>query len=207
MLTGAVPEIYERWWRPALGRVAKGLVGPGMEEEHRIARLLLGARAGQVVLDLACGPGNFTRRLARTVGGDGLVVGLDTSPTMLARAVRDTAPAEPVAYVRASATALSFGDASLDGACCFAALHLFDDPWAALDEMTRVLRPGGRIALLTSCRLRSSAGRTLDGFVGARAGMHMFERGEILAALDQRGFAERTQRVSGLAQFVGGRLA
>src|SRR5437764_7918665 len=57
MLTGVVPAVYERWWRPALGRLAKGLLGPGMADEHRIARLLLGlppAAAGPAV---AGGPG------------------------------------------------------------------------------------------------------------------------------------------------------
>src|SRR5688572_22415675 len=46
MLSGLVPRIYERWWRPALGRVAKGVLGPGMADERRIARLLLGLSAG-----------------------------------------------------------------------------------------------------------------------------------------------------------------
>src|SRR4051795_12851739 len=84
MLTRMVPAIYERWWRPALAQVAKGLTGPGMADEVRIARLLLGLGAGDVVLDLACGPCNFSREFARAVGRDGLVVGLDASPTMLA---------------------------------------------------------------------------------------------------------------------------
>jgi hypothetical protein len=42
MTTSLVPAIYERYWRPALARLAKGLTGPGMAEEVRIARLLLG---------------------------------------------------------------------------------------------------------------------------------------------------------------------
>src|SRR5918911_2312109 len=102
MLTGLVPAIYERWWRPALGRIAKGIFGPGMRDEHRIARLLLGLTPGDGVLDVACGPGNFTRDFARSVGPTGLVVGIDASPTMLARAVRDTT-APNVAYVRGNA--------------------------------------------------------------------------------------------------------
>ena len=93
MLTGVVPRIYERWWRPALGRVAKGVFGPGMPDEHRIARLLLGLSPGDGVLDVACGTGNFTRDFARSVGADGLAVGIDVSETMLTRAVEDTAEA------------------------------------------------------------------------------------------------------------------
>src|SRR5919201_3416432 len=85
MLTRFVPAIYERWWRPALGQLVKGLTGPGMAEEVRIARLLLGLGEGDLVLDLACGPGNFSREFARIVGPEGLVVGVEASPTMPAR--------------------------------------------------------------------------------------------------------------------------
>ena len=209
MLTSAVPAVYERYWRPALGRVAKGPLGPSMSEERRIVRLLLGLGPGDGVLDLACGPGNFTRELARLVGRSGLAVGFDASPTMLARAVEETpaarGPRGNVAYVRGDATRLPFRSESFDAVCCFAALHLFDEPFRALDEMARVLTPGGRVALLTSCRTRSPVARAWDGFVGARLGMRMFERDEITGALAQRGFSTVRRRVCGLAQFVGGR--
>ena len=46
MQAGPVSRIYERWWRPALGRVAKGVGGPGMADEKRIARLLMGLGPG-----------------------------------------------------------------------------------------------------------------------------------------------------------------
>jgi SAM-dependent methyltransferase len=208
MHTGIVPRIYERWWRPGLGRLAKGLMGPSMRDEHRIARLLLGLTPGDGVLDVACGPGNFTRDFARVVGEDGLAVGIDASETMLARAVSDTPAREfpAAAYVRGNAVALPFRAASFDAVCCFAALHFFDDPFAALDQMTRVLTPGGRIAILTSCRLRTPPLRTIDGLLGAQSGQRMFERDEISGALKQRGFGDVRQRISGLAQFVGGRL-
>lgn len=209
MLSGTVPVIYERYWRPALGRVAKGPLGPSMSEEKRIVRLLLGLGPGDGVLDIACGPGNFTRDFARLVGRSGLAVGVDASPTMLARAVDETpaarGPRGNVAYVRCDATRLPFRDSSFDAVCCFAALHLFPEPFAALDEMARVLTPGGRIAILTSCRTRTPAARAWDGFVGARLGMRMFERDEITGALASRGFATVRRRISGLAQFVGGR--
>jgi SAM-dependent methyltransferase len=208
MLSRAVPEIYERWWRPAVGRMVKGVLGPGMAEEHRIARLLLALSPGDGVLDVACGPGNFTRAFGRTVGDVGLAVGIDASETMLARAVADTpSSARSVAYVRGDAVALPFRDASFDGVCCFAALHLFADPWDALDHMTRVLTPGGRIALLTSCRTRSATMRAIDEAMAAGAGVRMFERDQIVAALESRGFWDVRRRVSGLAQFVGGRRA
>jgi len=193
MLTRVVPEIYERWWRPALGRVAKGVFGPGMSEEKRIARLLLGLVPGDGVLDIACGTGNFTRDFARTVGPTGLVVGLDASTTMLERAVDDTGGMEQVAYVRGDAQKLPFRDESFDAVCCFAALHLFADPMKALDSITRVLTPGGRVAIFTSCRGRSSPMRTWESVMERQSGMRMFEREEVVAALEDRGFAQIRQ--------------
>ena len=203
MVTRALPVVYERWWRPAWGRVLRGAAAGGMRDEHRIARLLLGLTPGDGVLDVACGPGNFTREFASVVGPSGLAVGIDASPTMLARAVADT-PGGDVAYVRGDAVALPFRDSSFDAVCCFAALHLFEEPFTALDPMTRVLTPGGRIALLTTCRTRSSPMRTIDGVLGAQAGQRMFERDEILGALEQRGFGDLRQRITGFAQIVGG---
>jgi ubiquinone/menaquinone biosynthesis C-methylase UbiE len=209
MLTGLVPRVYERWWRPALSRLAKGLFGPGMAEEHRIARLLLGLSPGAGVLDVACGTGTFTRDFARSVGTDGLVVGIDVSETMLTRAVSDTRAAgfEQVAYVRGSAQALPLRPQSFDAVCCFAAFHLFADPMRALDRMTEILTPGGRIALFTTVRGRSATLRTAESLVSARSGARMFERRELVQALELRGFVEVRQRITGVVQFLGGELA
>jgi len=209
MLSSVVPRVYERWWRPALGRVAKGAFGPGMDDEKRIARLLLALSPGDGVLDVGCGTGNFTREFARSVGPDGLVVGLDVSQTMLARAVRDTDDAglEHVAYVRGDAAGAPFLDASFDAVCCFAALNLFADPYAALDSFTRVLTPGGRLAIFTSVRGRSLPLRTFERVMQAQSGMNMFERDELVDALVERGFTAVRQQLTGMTQFVGGRLA
>ena len=209
MLTGAVPRIYERWWRPALGRAVKGVFGPGMADEHRIARLLLALSPGDGVLDVACGTGNFTRDFGRTVGDDGLVVGIDVSQTMLARAVEDTRATNQanIAYVRGDAQELPFVDQAFDAVCCFAALHLFSDPIRALDRMTEVLTPGGRIAIFTSVRGRSAPLRTFESIAGRRSGAHLFERDDIVDALKERGFGEVRQRTAGITQFVGGTLS
>ncbi|HEX8052959.1 MAG TPA: methyltransferase domain-containing protein [Thermoleophilaceae bacterium] len=209
MVSRVVPAIYERWWRPALGRVAKGVLGPGMQDEHRIARLLLGLSPGDGVLDVACGTGNFTREFARTVGPDGLAVGIDVSETMLARAVTDTDAAallDRTAFVRGDAVELPFVESSFDAVCCFAALHLFEDPMRALDRMTEVLTPGGRIALFTSAQGRTALMRPWASMAGRRSGMRMFELGEVVRALEARGYGNVQQRVAGVTQFVGGRL-
>jgi SAM-dependent methyltransferase len=207
MTSSLVPLIYERYWRPALGRALKGVAGPSMEEEARIARLLMSLGAGDTVLDVACGPGNFTRRFGRVVGEEGLAVGIDASRTMLARGAEDLerAGVSNLALVRGDATRLPLEDARFDAVCCFAALHLFAEPFAALDEMRRVLGPGGRIAIMTSIR-RGIAPPALKPLLERASGMRIFEPEEIVEALERRGFGDVQRRLAGMVQFVGGRL-
>jgi hypothetical protein len=76
----------------------------------------------------------------------------------------------------------------------------------ALDSMTSMLTPGGRIAIFTSARTRSAPIRTFESAIRAGSGIHMFERRELVDALEARGYAEIRQRITGFTQFVGGRL-
>jgi SAM-dependent methyltransferase len=206
MVSRALPAVYERWWRPLGGRVLMGALGPGMGGEHDLALDMLQLSAGDRVLDVACGTGAFTRTFAAEAGPESLVVGLDASRTMLERAVAaggadgGAAPA----YVRGDACALPFPDATFDAVCCFAALYLIEDPMAAVDELVRVLAPGGRLAILTSVH-RGPLPRAIGGrLVRAATGVRMFGRDEITGALHDRGIARVGLRVSGLGQFVGG---
>jgi SAM-dependent methyltransferase len=210
MSSRLVPRVYQRWWRPSLAWLAKGPGGPDMTAEQRIASDHLALSDGDVVLDLACGPGNFTRRFATLVGPDGLVVGVDASATMLERAVRDTFTAGEesfanLGYLRADALDLPFLDRSFDAVCCFAALHLFGEPFEALDQIARVLRPGGRVTLMASCNRGPGAVRSVTALAMAAAGVRMFGHDELTTALRQRGFGDLRQRINGLVQFVGGR--
>ena len=208
MRSGIVSRVYERWWRPGLARVFKGVFGPTMSDEHRIARLLLSLSPGDGVLDVACGPGNFSREFAHVVGDTGLVVGIDASLAMIDRAVGDgrNTNVDNLVFVRGDALDLPFRKQSFDAVCCFAALHLFADPFKALDSMRRALAPGGRIALFTTCHGRSGPVRTFESVLAEQSGMYMFERDEVVDALEDRGFEEIRQRVAGFTQFVGGRL-
>ena len=207
MTSRLVPTVYERYWRPALGRIAKGITGPGMDEEVRIARLLMGLSPGDVVLDVACGPGNFSREFARAVGDAGMVVGIDALRTMLERGASDLERSgqRNLALIRGDAAQLPFRDRAFDAVCCFAALHLFDEPLTALGEMARVLAPGGRIALMTSVR-RQVTLPVIKPLIERASGMRIFEPDEIVAALRALDFREIHQRLAGMVQFVGGRL-
>jgi SAM-dependent methyltransferase len=110
----------------------------------------------------------------------------------------------PGNFVRGDASRLPFREGSFDAVCCFAALHLFDAPLAALDAMERVLAPGGRLAILTSARAPLTPA-PVGALVGAATGLRVFGRDEITGALGERGLEAVQRRISGLAQFVGAR--
>jgi SAM-dependent methyltransferase len=205
MRSRAVPLIYQRFWRPAAGRLLWGLGGPGTAAEHRIALEMLALAPGDRVLDVACGPGNFTRGFARAAG-DGLVAGIDASATMLGIAVRDTAEGN-VAYIRADACDLPFSEDSFDAACCFAALYLIEDPLRALAEIVRVLAPGGRLALMSTCNRGPVPTAAMDSVVHGVSGVRVFGREELTGALEALGATGVEQAVKGLAQFVSARKA
>ena len=104
---------------------------------------LVDAHAGMRVIDLACGPGTLSRRLAQSVSPGGEVVGVDLAPGMieLARASIPGARFEVMDIER-----LEFDDGSFDGAVCGHGLQFAPDLGAALREARRVLRPGCRFA-------------------------------------------------------------
>jgi SAM-dependent methyltransferase len=200
MVSRVLPLIYERLWRPLGGRLLMGAMGPDMRDEHRIALEMLDIGPGDSVLDVACGPGNFTREFARAAP-DGVVIGIDASRPMLDRAVVEANPGN-VSYMRGDAHALPFRDASFDAVCCFAALYLIDEPLRAIDEIARVVAPGGRVALMTSVNRGLAPATATDAVVRRLTGVRVFGRDEVTDALRERGLTVGEQRLAGLAQFV-----
>lgn len=102
---------------------------------------------GEAVLDLGCGAGFDAFIAADLVGPRGRVVGVDLSPEMLAVAEtgRRAAGLGHVQFREASVEALPLADTSFDVALCNGLFSLVPDKPAALREILRVLRPGGRL--------------------------------------------------------------
>lgn len=197
-----LPQIYERLWRPVL---FWGFTARNTAQEDRRKLRLLDLKPGDTVLDVACGPGNTTRTLLAAIGPDGLAVGVDSSPTMLAQAVRDTVAGSPVGYVRADAVDLPFADASFDAISCYGALYLMDDPLGAVREMIRLLAPGGRIAIMTTCARGPAPVRRVEVAASKLAPLRLFDVDEVADVLRDAGLIDVDVNVSAASQTVGGR--
>ena len=101
----------------------------------------LRAAPGERILDVGCGPGFYTAELLEQVGPSGALVGVDASPAMLAAAAKRCPDAT---FHEGLATGLPVPDGSFDAALTVQVLEYVEDVDAALAELHRVLRPGGR---------------------------------------------------------------
>ena len=178
---------------------------------------VLGVPRGSVVLDLACGTGDLCRELARR----GLApIGADLSLGMLA-AARTDAP-----LVQGDALRLPFPDDAVDAVTCGFALRNFVDLGGFLTEVARVVRPGGRIALLEVAEPPNRLLRwghsvyfgTVVPWIGGllsdrdayrylpRSVAYLPDPPELVAAIRRAGFAdaERTLLSGGIAQLLTG---
>jgi SAM-dependent methyltransferase len=127
---------YETGWRAQL------------EPAQSLMLDLLALQPGERALDVACGTGLVSLRMAKAVGPTGAVTGTDISGRMV-EAAAEIAASRGLAnlrYERADAEELPFADGSFDAAACALGLMYVPDPIKALAEMRRTLKPGGRAA-------------------------------------------------------------
>jgi ubiquinone/menaquinone biosynthesis C-methylase UbiE len=124
---------------------------------------LVEARPGMRILDLACGPGNLSRRLAALVAPEGEVIGVDLAPGMLERA-RTAAPPNARFEVM-DIEDLKFDAASFDAAVCGHGLQFVPSLDRALGEARRVLRSRARFVASVPTPARQSAMTLLDSIV------------------------------------------
>lgn len=138
-------RVKERFTRTAQQFATFSLAKRSAEAEKLIA--LAAPRGNERALDVACGPGTFTSAFARRVRW---MVGLDlTAPLMeQGRAAAEAEGIGNVAWGCGNAAALPFAGGAFDLVTCGYAVHHFGEPAKALAEISRVLRPGGRLALI-----------------------------------------------------------
>jgi demethylmenaquinone methyltransferase/2-methoxy-6-polyprenyl-1,4-benzoquinol methylase len=187
---------------------------------RRIAIESLGLDAAATILDLATGTGDFCRELSERGYRS---IGADFSFGMLAAA----RTAEPL--VQGDGMNLPIADSSVDGATCGFALRNFVDLDRVFEELARVVRPGGRIALLDASEPDNALIRFGHGiyfgkivpFVGGllsnkeaygylpRSLAYLPPRADLLAALEQAGFTDvsHQQLTVGAAQLLTGTRA
>ena len=194
--TGAIQKLWASPWGSMFYDNAQAVARRVLEAwQHPIDWLNI--PVGGVALDVGCGPGSITASLARAVGPDGLALGVDVSEPMLARAVRVQAGSQ-TAFLRADAQQLPLRDRCVDAVVSIAVLQLIPDPAAALGEMARVLKPGGRIALMVPTA--GSASRLWQ--VLPKAGARVFHDDEIADALERQGLISVRVKNFGTIQWV-----
>jgi ubiquinone/menaquinone biosynthesis C-methylase UbiE len=137
---GGAPATYQEFLVPAMfAPFAESLVEQA------------GVGEGSKVLDVACGTGAASRAAARRAGASGSVLGVDLGePTLsIARGLPVDTGSAPITWSQADATALPVEDGVFDVAICQQGLQFIPDKPAALSEMHRALKPGGRLAIAT----------------------------------------------------------
>jgi ubiquinone/menaquinone biosynthesis C-methylase UbiE len=134
--------------------------GTDPDEQRRLSQLNellndgslreLGLSGGEAILDLGCGTGQLTRRMAAATGMSGRVVGIDRSPEQLDQARRQSIDAEHIEYRVGDVLALELSPSewgSFDVAHTRFLLEHLPNPLAVVRAMVRAVKPGGRIVL------------------------------------------------------------
>lgn len=138
----------EKYDKQAAARIDRSYQTPEIVNQRlrTLAGLALGR--GERVLDAGCGTGLLLEQEALAVGSEGRAEGLDYSDDMLAHARGRCADLPQVGLQQGSVESLPFDDASFDALSCTQCLLYVEDLDRALAEFYRVLKPGGRIAVL-----------------------------------------------------------
>lgn len=144
---GAFSNVDATDTKDFIGRLDRMQNDEGFGAYKRQSFQSLAISPGATVADIGCGAGDDAAALARLVGPEGHVTGVDISTGMIEEAGNRFAGTENLDFVAAPADKLPFETGSLDAIRADRVLIHVPEPDAAIREMLRVLRPGGRIAL------------------------------------------------------------
>jgi ubiquinone/menaquinone biosynthesis C-methylase UbiE len=122
----------------ALYRIRDAALRRGLVRER------LATQPGERILDIGCGPGFYCLELAEEVGEEGSIVGVDNSEAMLALAERRCDGLAQVGFKEGDALSLPVEDESFDAGFSVQVLEYVPDATAALREIFRAIKPGGR---------------------------------------------------------------
>jgi SAM-dependent methyltransferase len=177
-------RLYEKYWRPL---VTIGFSNLSWEMETSVK--LLDLSPGLDVLDLACGPGNFTRLFSPAVS-PGSVVGADLSLPMLRRGldVLDKVESPGIVLMRADVTNWPFNREAFHRIHCAGALHLFPDLLKVFRSIYRSLKPGGLFVGATYCRGGGLIKTFIEERVVSPRGFHWFVPEELQGLSAASGF-------------------
>ena len=131
-------------------RIVEVYTTPDVVAQRDATLEILDLQPGERVLDIGSGPGFLAAGIASRVGESGAVSGIDLSEPMIAHASGlEAAPgAAQITFALGDATALGFSDQSFDAVVSTQVYEYVEEIERALDEAHRVLRPGGRLAVL-----------------------------------------------------------
>ncbi len=190
--------IYEtRLWYPIVLRIYGGVHSPSFSQLIRTVSEKVQSTKGRV-LDIACGPGTYGRRIASPSRE---VFGIDVSMGMLRQGAAYIAKeGNPhVHFARARVEALPFESILFDATLCCGSLHLFADTVIALREMARVMKPGAILSVFTFTGGRGGIlkYRRVRDWSRREHGLHIFDLTEMEQYLSASGFTDFQPEVSG----------
>lgn len=206
-LTNFLPgagRLYEPVWRVRSLDLLTGKRFPNQREVDLIAEMVELDRSG-AYLDLGCSSGLYTRGLSLLLdelGTGSDMVGIDISPPMLQEAAsRSLAAGTMPSLARANAHDLPFQDSSFAGVVCGGTLNELGDPALALRECRRVLKPGGKVAIMGILKSGNSRGNALQGLLSV-GGVRFFTREGVESLLDESGFEVESVQTYGAVFFA-----
>lgn len=176
--------LYEKIWRPMVTKPFSDL-----KWEMDAVQKFLNMVHGIDVLDLGCGPGNFSRLIARAVN-PGLVIGFDLSLPMLKQGLKalEKTEASNITLMRGDVTRWPFAKAGFERIHCSGALHLFPKLNQVFASVFDTLKPGGLFVGATYCRGGGYVKRKIQNYISSTYGFHWFDIEELQHLAEDSGF-------------------